>query len=85
VRIGSEIFQTLKRELKTAGHNTNVGDEGGFAPDIASTRDALDFIMRAVEKAGYKRRARKSAWRWTPPRPSSSPTASTIWRARARS
>jgi enolase len=54
VRIGSEIFQTLKRELKTAGHNTNVGDEGGFAPDIASTRDALDFIMRAVEKAGYK-------------------------------
>jgi enolase len=54
VRIGSEIFQTLKRELKAAGHNTNVGDEGGFAPDIASTRDALDFIMRAVEKAGYK-------------------------------
>jgi enolase len=54
VRIGSEIFQTLKGELKAAGHNTNVGDEGGFAPDIASTRDALDFIMRAVEKAGYK-------------------------------
>ena len=54
VRIGSEIFQTLKGELKAAGHNTNVGDEGGFAPDIASTRDALDFIMAAVEKAGYK-------------------------------
>jgi len=54
VRIGSEIFQTLKGELKAAGHNTNVGDEGGFAPDIASARDALDFIMRATEKAGHK-------------------------------
>ena len=54
VRVGSEIFQTLKSELKAAGHNTNVGDEGGFAPNLASTRDALDFIMRAVEKAGYK-------------------------------
>jgi enolase len=54
VRIGSEIFHTLRGELKAAGHNTNVGDEGGFAPDIASTRDALDFIMSAVEKAGYK-------------------------------
>jgi len=54
VRIGAEIFQTLKRELKAAGHNTNVGDEGGFAPNLASTRDALDFIMRAVEKAGYR-------------------------------
>jgi enolase len=53
VRMGSEIFHTLKAELKAAGHGTNVGDEGGFAPDIASTRDALDFIMRAVEKAGY--------------------------------
>jgi len=54
VRVGSEIFQTLKGELKAAGHNTNVGDEGGFAPNLGSTRDALDFIMRAVEKAGYK-------------------------------
>ncbi|MFK7941700.1 MAG: phosphopyruvate hydratase [Paracoccaceae bacterium] len=53
VRVGSEIFHTLKGELKAAGHNTNVGDEGGFAPNIASTRDALDFIMKAVEKAGY--------------------------------
>ena len=53
VRMGSEIFHTLRGELKAAGHNTNVGDEGGFAPDIASTRDALDFIMKAVEKAGY--------------------------------
>ena len=54
VRMGSEIFHTLKGELKAAGHNTNVGDEGGFAPNIASTRDALDFIMKAVEKAGFK-------------------------------
>ncbi|MEM7667502.1 MAG: phosphopyruvate hydratase, partial [Pseudomonadota bacterium] len=53
VRMGSEIFHTLRGELKAAGHNTNVGDEGGFAPDIASTRDALDFIMAAVDKAGY--------------------------------
>ena len=53
VRIGSEIFHTLKGELKAAGLNTNVGDEGGFAPDIASTRAALDFIMSAVEKAGF--------------------------------
>ena len=54
VRWGSEIFHTLRAELKAAGHNTNVGDEGGFAPDIASTRAALDFIMAAVEKAGFK-------------------------------
>ncbi|MCI4660275.1 MAG: phosphopyruvate hydratase [Neomegalonema sp.] len=54
VRIGAEIFHTLKKELKAAGHNTNVGDEGGFAPNIASTVDALDFIMASIEKAGYK-------------------------------
>lgn len=54
VRMGAEIFHTLKSELKFAGHNTNVGDEGGFAPDIGSAREALDFIMRAIEKAGYK-------------------------------
>jgi enolase len=54
VRMGSEIFHSLKKELSAAGHNTNVGDEGGFAPNLASTRDALGFIMRAVEKAGYR-------------------------------
>ncbi|MEO1467976.1 MAG: phosphopyruvate hydratase [Pseudomonadota bacterium] len=54
LRCGAEIFQTLKKELKAAGLNTNVGDEGGFAPDIASAREALDFIMKAVETAGYK-------------------------------
>jgi len=54
IRMGSEDFQTLKKELSKAGHNTNVGDEGGFAPNIASTRDALDFIMKSIEGAGYK-------------------------------
>lgn len=53
VRWGAEIFHTLKSELKAAGHNTNVGDEGGFAPNIGSTRDALDFIMASIEKAGF--------------------------------
>jgi enolase len=54
VRMGSEIFHTLKRALKDAGHNTNVGDEGGFAPMIASTEEALSYIMRAIEQAGYR-------------------------------
>ncbi len=54
LRMGVEVFQTLKKALHDAGHNTNVGDEGGFAPNIASAPDALDFVMRAIEKAGYK-------------------------------
>ncbi len=54
IRMGSEIFQTLKKGLSDAGHNTNVGDEGGFAPNLNSTTDALDFVMKAVESAGYK-------------------------------
>ncbi|WP_341365637.1 phosphopyruvate hydratase [Yoonia sp. BS5-3] len=54
VRMGSEIFHTLKKELSTAGHNTGIGDEGGFAPNLESTRVALDFIMTSIEKAGYK-------------------------------
>ncbi len=54
VRIGAEVFHTLKKELSAQGHNTNVGDEGGFAPNIASAPDALDFIMKSVEKAGFK-------------------------------
>ncbi|MEO0341987.1 MAG: phosphopyruvate hydratase [Pseudomonadota bacterium] len=53
VRMGSEIFQVLKKELVAAGHNTGVGDEGGFAPNLSSTRVALDFIMKAIEKTGY--------------------------------
>jgi enolase len=54
VRMGSEIFQTLKQELHDAGHNTNVGDEGGFAPNLKSADEALSFISRSVEKAGYR-------------------------------
>ena len=53
VRMGSEVFHTLKKELSAAGLSTGIGDEGGFAPNIGSTRDALDFIMKSVEKAGY--------------------------------
>jgi enolase len=54
VRMGSEVFQALKKGLKGAGHNTNVGDEGGFAPNLASADEALGFIMKAIEAAGYK-------------------------------
>ena len=54
VRWGSEIFHTLKKSLHEKGLATAVGDEGGFAPDLASTRDALDFIMASIEKAGFK-------------------------------
>ena len=54
LRAGSEIFHTLRGALKYAGHNTNVGDEGGFAPNLSSAEEALDFVIRAIEKAGYK-------------------------------
>ncbi|MBK5946776.1 phosphopyruvate hydratase [Rhodobacter veldkampii DSM 11550] len=54
VRMGSEVFHTLKKELSAAGLSTSVGDEGGFAPNLSSTRDAMDFILKAIEKAGYK-------------------------------
>ena len=54
VRCGSEIFHTLKKKLSEAGLATGVGDEGGFAPALASTGDALDFIMRSIEQAGYR-------------------------------
>ena len=54
VRMGSEVFHVLKKELAAQGHNTNVGDEGGFAPGLASAPAALDFIMKSIEKAGYR-------------------------------
>ena len=54
IRMGAEVFHTLKGELSAAGLATGVGDEGGFSPNISSTRDALDFIMKSIEKAGYK-------------------------------
>ena len=53
LRMGSEIFHALRSQLKDAGHNTNVGDEGGFAPNLASSDAALGFIMKSIEKAGY--------------------------------
>ena len=53
IRMGSEVFHTLKAELSSRGLSTSVGDEGGFAPNISSTRDALDFILKSIENAGY--------------------------------
>ena len=52
--MGAEIFHTLRKGLKDAGHNTNVGDEGGFAPNLKSAEEALAFIMKSIEAAGYK-------------------------------
>ena len=54
IRMGAEIFQRLKKDLAEAGHNTNVGDEGGFAPALQSTTEALDFVMKAIKGAKYK-------------------------------
>jgi enolase len=53
VRMGAEVFHTLKKELTAAGLSTGIGDEGGFAPNLSSTREALDFILKSIEKAGY--------------------------------
>ncbi|MBI1185928.1 MAG: phosphopyruvate hydratase [Alphaproteobacteria bacterium] len=53
VRVGAEIFQTLKKELKDSGHSTNVGDEGGFAPNLKSADEAIGFVLKSIEKAGY--------------------------------
>ena len=54
IRTGAEVFHALKKALKDAGHNTSVGDEGGFAPNLKSTEQALDFVLKAIEQAGYK-------------------------------
>ncbi len=54
IRMGAEIFHTLKKNLKAAGHNTNVGDEGGFAPNLKSAEEALSFIVKAISDAGFK-------------------------------
>jgi enolase len=54
IRMGAEVFHTLRSSLKAAGHNTNVGDEGGFAPNLKSAEEALSFITKSIEKAGYK-------------------------------
>jgi enolase len=54
VRMGSEVFHTLRKQLSAAGLSTGIGDEGGFAPNLNSTRDAIDFIIKSIELAGYK-------------------------------
>ncbi|SMX41907.1 phosphopyruvate hydratase [Actibacterium lipolyticum] len=54
IRMGAEVFHVLKKELSAAGFNTGIGDEGGFAPGLSSSREALDFILKSIEKAGYK-------------------------------
>jgi len=54
IRWGAEVFHALKAQLKAAGHNTNVGDEGGFAPNLKNAEAALEFIMKSIEKAGFK-------------------------------
>ena len=54
LRMGSEVFHALRGELKDAGHNTNVGDEGGFAPNLATADEALAFVVKSIEKAGYR-------------------------------
>ncbi|MFB7338280.1 phosphopyruvate hydratase [Streptomyces adustus] len=54
VRMGSEVFHTLRRNLVAAGHSVNVGDEGGFAPDLRTAEEALDFVVQAIEQSGYK-------------------------------
>jgi len=54
LRMGTEIFHSLKNVLKEKGHSTNVGDEGGFAPNLASNEEGVEFVLRAIEKAGYK-------------------------------
>ena len=84
LRCGSEIFHTLRGELKKAGHNTNVGDEGGFAPNLPSADAALDFVVSAIGKAGYKAGERRDARRSIARRPSSSRTALTSMAARTR-
>ncbi len=84
LRMGAEIFHTLKAALKKAGHNTNVGDEGGFAPNLPSAEAALDFC-HAGGGAGGLQAGKDVIWRSTARRPSSSRTASTTTRAKARS
>ena len=84
LRCGSEIFHTLRGELKKAGHNTNVGDEGGFAPNLPSADAALEFVMSAIGKAGYKAGRRRHAGARSARRPNSSRTAPTSMAARTR-
>ena len=81
VRMGSEVFHTLRGSLDAAGHNTNVGDEGGFAPNLADADEALRFVLRAIEDTGYAPGA-DIAICLDPAARSSSATASTTTSAR---
>ncbi len=54
LRMGAEVFHNLKAVLKSKGHSTNVGDEGGFAPNLSSNEEAIEVVLEAIEKAGYK-------------------------------
>jgi enolase len=54
IRMGAEIFQALRSTLRNAGHNTNVGDEGGFAPSLANAEEALELIMQGINSSGYE-------------------------------
>ena len=82
VRWGAETFHALKAALKKAGHNTNVGDEGGFAPNLPSAEAALDFCLKAIEAAGFKPGDDIALGSRSPPPPNSSRTAPTSIPAR---
>ncbi len=84
LRLGVEVYQTLKKALHDAGHNTNVGDEGGFAPNLPSADAALGFVTKAIEAAGY-RPGEDMVLALDPRRPSSSRTAPISMRAKAKS
>ncbi len=84
LRMGVEVFQTLKKALHDAGHNTNVGDEGGFAPNLKSADDALGFVMKAIEAAGYKAGRGRRAGARSAPRPNSSRTATMSMKAKEK-
>ena len=84
IRMGSEIFHALRRKLHDAGHNTNVGDEGGFAPNLASADAALSLCHAGDRERPATAPATMSCWRSTRPRPSSTATADTTSKARAR-
>lgn len=80
LRWGAEVYHTLKKVLKNKGLATGLGDEGGFAPNLGSNREALDLILEAIKEAGYTP-ASRSPSRSTSPRPSSTRTAPTPSRA----
>ena len=69
LRMGTEIFHNLKSVLKAQGHSTNVGDEGGFAPNLGSNEEAVEVVLKAIEKSVPP--GRTCCWPWTPRRPSS--------------